>query len=182
MRYDEEFRFKAVMYVKEGHSIKETTEKFKICRESIWRWVKQYKKSKNLKDKRIPNKKIDGIKLREYIINHPKASQKDIAKHFGSGKPSVSLAIKKHRIPYSKKLARIDVNEVIEYIKANRSLKLTEVSKHFGVYPNYVSFLLRKKGIRCQQDFKPEKAATEEDGIIYTYKRTPKSDNAQKPS
>ena len=105
MAYDEKYRIRVVEYRKEGHTIEETAKIFKIGETTIKRWIKKYDETGEIKDnpKKRTFKKIDPLKLEEYIDKHPDAFLSEIAIHFNCSAMAVSKALRKLKITHKKR-------------------------------------------------------------------------------
>jgi len=104
MAYDEKYRKRAIEYRKEGHTIEQTGEVFKIGKTTIKKWVKKYAKTGEIKDKppKRTFKKIDPEKLEEYVEEHPDAFLSEIAKVFSCSDEAVRVRLKKLKITRKK--------------------------------------------------------------------------------
>lgn len=105
MSYLEDFRKRTIEYRKEGHTLKETKEVFKVSVSTIREWEKKYREEGSLKAK-VPErsfKKIDPEKLKIYVGEHPDAYQSEIAKEFNCSQEAVRKALKKLKITQKKR-------------------------------------------------------------------------------
>ncbi len=95
MAYDKKYKERAVFYRLEGHTIRETIEIFKVTSYTIKNCTKQYKEKGVFEKKRPvrPFKKLDPIKLREYVSEHPDAYLQEIADAFGCVESAVRKAL-----------------------------------------------------------------------------------------
>ena len=105
MAYDEKFRIRAVEYRKEGHTLKETAKTFKIGTTTLKKWARMYDETGEIRDAPPKHtfKKIDPVKLEEYIQKHPDAFLSEIAAHFNSSSMAVSKALRKLKITRKKR-------------------------------------------------------------------------------
>lgn len=97
MSYDIKFRKRAIEYLKEGHTYRETSKVFGISPNTLLTWVRKLKKTGDLQDpkRNASPRKIDPVELGKYLSEHPDAYQSEIAEHFNCKQPSVSLFLKK---------------------------------------------------------------------------------------
>lgn len=105
MSYPEQYRKRTIEYKQEGHTLKETSETFKVAVTTIRRWEKQLQKTGDLKPK-VPNRpwrKIDPERLKSYVGKHPDATQKEMAKEFGCVQSAIQGALKRLKITRKKK-------------------------------------------------------------------------------
>ncbi len=106
MSYPEEYRKRTIEYRREGHTLEETKEVFKVSISTIRAWENQLREEGNLKAKK-PNrsfKKIDPEKLKAYVKEHPDAYQSEIAKEFNCTPEAIRKAFKRLKITRKKKL------------------------------------------------------------------------------
>jgi len=105
MAYDEKYRIRAVEYRKEGHTLKETAEIFKIGTTTLKKWVRMYDETGEIKDSPPKHtfKKIDPVKLEEYVKEHPDAFLSEMATHFNSSNMAISKALRKLNITRKKR-------------------------------------------------------------------------------
>lgn len=105
MSYPEKYRKRTIEYRKEGHTLKETKEIFKISISTIRAWEKQLKEEGNLKAKipERPFKKIDPEKLKAYVEEHPDSYQNEIAKEFNCTPEAIRKALKRLKITRKKR-------------------------------------------------------------------------------
>ena len=70
MSYPTIFRKRTIEYRRSGHTLKETSEAFKVSISAIEEWERKLKESGNLENKALnrPHKKIDPEKL-ERVVN-----------------------------------------------------------------------------------------------------------------
>lgn len=105
MAYDIKFRKRAIEYKKAGHSVAETLEAFKIGRTTLYKWIKMSEAGKLSDPKPKPYyRKIDPLKLEEYVKNHPDSYQYEIAEHFACRQQSIAYKLKKLGITRKKRL------------------------------------------------------------------------------
>lgn len=105
MSYDEKYRKRTIEYRMEGHTIKETSQVFKVGTTTINSWIKKYKETGNLRDAPVIRrfKKIDPAKLKAYVTAHPDAYQHEIAKEFNCSQKAIWQALRKHNITRKKR-------------------------------------------------------------------------------
>lgn len=105
MSYPVIFRKRTIEYRQEGHTLKETSEAFKVAVCTIEKWEKQLKERGNLEKKELnrPHKKIDPEKLKAYVEEHPDAYQREIAEEFGCSATAIQKAFKRLGITRKKR-------------------------------------------------------------------------------
>lgn len=105
MGYSVDFRKRAVSYRLEGHTIAETSKVFGIGNDTLCRWVKQYRETGNVLPKPLNRtfKKIDPVKLKEFVKEHPDAMLKEMAEQFGCSAEAVRKALKRNHITLKKR-------------------------------------------------------------------------------
>ena len=105
MSYEIKYRKRVVEYKLEGNTLQKTSETFKVSISTIKKWVKQYRESGHLEKKELkrPYKKIDPVKLVEYVAKKPDAYLKEIAEEFGCDESAVRRALKKLKITRKKR-------------------------------------------------------------------------------
>ena len=102
MSYSIDFRKRALEYLDEGHTVRETAKTFKISPNTLSLWIKRRKETGNIQPKRREYKsKLDSEQLIDYLTNHPDAYQSEIAAHFGCTAATVCIRLKK--LGYSRK-------------------------------------------------------------------------------
>ncbi len=105
MSYPVKYRERVIEYRREGHTLEETSRIFKAAISTIRKWEKQVKETGDLTPK-VPRrsfKKIDPVKFRAYVAEHPDAYQKEIAQAFDCSRAAVQKALKRLRITRKKK-------------------------------------------------------------------------------
>ena len=107
MAYDEKYRKRAVEYRKEGHTLGETAQVFKIGTTTLKKWQKKYEETGEIKDKppRRTFKKVDPKKLEEYVAKHPDAYLSEMAEAFACSDEAIRKALKKLKITRKKRLS-----------------------------------------------------------------------------
>lgn len=105
MSYPVKYRERTIEYRKEGHTLKETSETFKVSISTIRKWEKQLKEEGNLENKPLNRgfKKIDPEKLKKFVEEHPDAYLKEIAKEFNCSDTAVYLAMQRLKITRKKR-------------------------------------------------------------------------------
>ena len=104
MSYDIKYRQRAIDYMSEGHTEKETAEVFNVSTSTLWEWKSQLKETGTLAPKKRKEtwRKIDPEKLRKYVEDHPDAYQQEIATAFGVRLSAIQKALKKIKITRKK--------------------------------------------------------------------------------
>ena len=95
MSYDIKFRQRAIAYMNDGHTQKETATTFKVSTFTLWKWKSQLNETGNLSPKKRKEswKKINPEKLRTYIAENPDAYQRELAEAFGVSLRAIQKAL-----------------------------------------------------------------------------------------
>lgn len=103
MRYDINYKIRAIELKNEGHTYKQTCKTFKISETALTRWIKKAKEG-NLENKIAirKQKKIYPEKLVEYIKEHPDEYLLEIAEEFNCTEGAIRKALKKLKITQKK--------------------------------------------------------------------------------
>ena len=104
MSYDIKFRRRAIEYWNDGHSKRATAEVFKVSTTTLQKWKLQLKETGKLepKKRRETWRKIEPVRLKEYIEQHPDAYLKEIAEEFGCTDVAVIKALRRLKISRKK--------------------------------------------------------------------------------
>jgi len=104
MSYDIKYRERAMSYMSEGHSYRETAVTFKVSITTLQKWKSQLKESGTLepKKRRETWRKIDPEKLRKYVEENPDAYQYEIAEAFSVRLFAIQRALKRLKITRKK--------------------------------------------------------------------------------
>lgn len=104
MIYDKEYRRRALEYWGEGHTRKETADVFKVNPSTLQRWKSRLNETGNLETQKgvRPWKKIDPVRLKEYLEQHPDAYLKEIAKEFDCSHNAIFKALRRLKISRKK--------------------------------------------------------------------------------
>ena len=105
MGHSKDFKERAVAYRLEGHTVAETSRIFGIGTDTLNRWLRQYKKTGDLSKKPLNRifKKIDPVRLKESVKEHPDAILKERAEEFGCSVEAVRKALKRNGITLKKR-------------------------------------------------------------------------------
>ena len=97
MSYDIKYRQRAISYLNEGHSFRETAAVFKVSTITLQTWKSLLNETGTLlpKKRKATWRKIDPIKLREYLDEHPDTYQYEIAEAFGVRLYAIQKALKR---------------------------------------------------------------------------------------
>ncbi len=97
MSYDKKFRQKALSYLNEGHTVRETAKIFGVHYITIQGWKTQLEKTGylELKKRKETWRKIDPEKLKQYVAENPDAYQHEIAQAFGVRLFAIQKALKR---------------------------------------------------------------------------------------
>ena len=95
MSYPTIFRERTIEYRQSGHTLKETSEAFKVSISAIAEWEQKLKESGSLEKKALnrPHKKIDPEKLRAYVEEHPNVYQREMAEGFDRSATAIQKAL-----------------------------------------------------------------------------------------
>ena len=105
MAKSEDLRMAAAKhYLGSGDTLAETGKIFGVSAASVKRWVDRYEETGGVADKPLNRgfKKIDPVKLRTYVKEHPDDTQQEIADAFGCCNQAVSKALKRLNITRKK--------------------------------------------------------------------------------
>ncbi len=105
MSYPVKYRERVLEYRGEGYTLEETSRIFKAAISTIRKWEKQLEETGDLISK-VPErsfKKIDPVKFRAYVAEHPDAYQKEIAGAFKCSRAAVQKALKRLGITRKKR-------------------------------------------------------------------------------
>ena len=104
MGYSKDFKERAVEYRLEGHTVAETSKIFGIGTNTLNRWLRQYKETGDLSKKPLNRtfKKIDPVKLKAFLKEHPDAILKEIAEQFDCTAEAARKALKRNGITRKK--------------------------------------------------------------------------------
>jgi DNA-binding MarR family transcriptional regulator len=92
-------------------------------------------------------------KLREYIREHPDKTQTAIAAHFGCDPSCVSVALKKHGIPYVRHNgSKMDVDSLKKYVRENPFARVQRIAQDLDMPEGYISSALIRYGISANRD------------------------------
>jgi transposase len=93
MSYSKDLRERVLAYNAAGHTIKETSEVFKVGTTTIKAWKKLLSETNSVEKKELRRKprKFESEKLRAYMTENPEATLAQIAREFG-GTPSGAFA------------------------------------------------------------------------------------------
>ena len=104
MSYSKDLRERVLAYNASGHTIKETSEVFKVGTTTIKAWKKLLSESGSLEKKELERKprKFESEKLRAYIAENPEAPLAEIAKEFGGSSSGAFDALEREKITLKK--------------------------------------------------------------------------------
>jgi len=104
MSYDIKFRRRAIEYWNDGHSKIATAEVFKVGSTTLQRWKSQLNETGTMepKKRRETWRKIDPVRLAEYLRQHPDAYLKEMAEDFGCSDVAVLKALRRLKITRKK--------------------------------------------------------------------------------
>ena len=106
--YSKDLRERALQYIQDGHSYRETAKVFSVSTTALVRWKKMFEEQGNFEDK--PRKKrtgkIDPQRLEKYLKEHPDAYLREIAALFSCSEAAVSKMLKQMNYTKKKKQSR----------------------------------------------------------------------------
>ena len=104
MSYDIKYRQRAMDYLSEGHSYRETAATFKVSATTLQAWKSQLNESGTLAPKKRKEtwRKIDPDKLCKYVEEHPDAYQRELAAAFGVRLYAIQKALRRLKITRKK--------------------------------------------------------------------------------
>jgi transposase len=105
MAYDKKFKLAVVKFYNSGSVMEVVAETFDVGIGSVCAWVKEFKITGDIRDKKVQNRehlrKVTPEKIEALLLENPTADQVEMAKAFGCNNRAVSAALKK--FGYSKK-------------------------------------------------------------------------------
>ena len=104
MSYKIKYRQRAVEYLKEGHTHKETARVFKVSTFTLQQWKNRLNETGTLAPTKRKEtwRKIDPDRLRKYVEENPDAYQYEIAAEFGVRLFAIQNALKRLKITRKK--------------------------------------------------------------------------------
>ena len=105
MSYSIDLKERVLSFIEEDGSKVKASRIFKVNLRSIFLWIKRKKEKGNLENKKIVSRrrKIDGIKLKDYVYKHPDHYLREIADVFKVSTSAIFYALKRQEITYKKK-------------------------------------------------------------------------------
>ncbi len=105
MSYSVDLRKKVIEYKLTRHTIKETNKIFGVGTTTISNWIKKFRESGDLRNKKLERKakKLPKEELKKYVKEHPDAYQREIAEFFNCSPSAVYKAFKRHKITRKKR-------------------------------------------------------------------------------
>lgn len=100
---------KVIGYILSGHTQREARDTFRISLSAINRWHQLYTQTGKLEDKKPCRsyKKLNPVKLQDYVKEHPDAYLKEIGEAFGCTESSVRKAFRRLGITRKKRRSGI---------------------------------------------------------------------------
>jgi transposase len=110
------------------------------------------------------NPKLSPEELHGYIAKHPGANQCQIASHFGCHRDTIKNTLKRHQIPYSKKVAlngseKVNPKKLRAYISTHPEDNISKIAKHFASSQFIISSIIKRHGIPYTKKFGGKAAA-----------------------
>lgn len=105
MSYPEKYRQRTLEYRREGHTLLQTSQVFKVAIITIREWEKKLREEGTLAKRPVtrPFKKIDPEKLKAYVAQHPDAYIREIATEFHCCPTAVRKALIRQKITRKKR-------------------------------------------------------------------------------
>ena len=105
MSYPTKYRERTIEYRKEGNTLEETRQTFKVSIPTIRKWEKQQNEEGHLEKKPLArtHKKLDPKKSSAYIAEHPDSYLSEIAEVFSCTGTAVYKALKRLNITRKKR-------------------------------------------------------------------------------
>ncbi len=105
MSYPKKYRERTIEYRQAGHTLEETHRIFKVARSTIQEWEKQLKETGDLEKKELHRgfRKIDPVKLKAYVMEHPDAYESEMAEAFGCSASGIRDALRRNKITRKKR-------------------------------------------------------------------------------
>ena len=105
MAYSEDYRKRVIEYRKEGHTLQQTHEVFKLAIITIRTWEIKLKEEGTLKKKPVKRtfRKLDPEKVRLYFAQHPDAYLREAAEEFECCETTITYACRKLKITRKKR-------------------------------------------------------------------------------
>lgn len=98
MAYDIKYRRRAIEYWNDGHSKIATAEVFKVSTSTLQKWKSELKENPDrlaYKKRKETWRKIDPIKFKKYVEEHPDVYAWEIAAEFGCSEWAINKAFKR---------------------------------------------------------------------------------------
>ena len=104
MRYDKNYRLRAIEYWADGHTKNETAEIFKVNPATLYRWRVLLNKNGSVETKKTvrPWIKVNPERLSQLLEEHPDAYLKELAEKFGCSDVAVLKALRRLKISRKK--------------------------------------------------------------------------------
>ena len=102
--YSSDLREKVISHIMSGCSKRETAKLFKIGEATIYNWLRLYKAgSLSAKQRQVWPRKVDAVKLREYVALHDDHTLKEIGQALGVSFQVVSSWLRRLQITRKKR-------------------------------------------------------------------------------
>ena len=97
MSYETKYRERAMEYLREGHTYRETAKVFKVSTFTLQKWKNRLNETGTVAPMKRKQtwRKIDPDKLRKYVEQNPDAYQYEIAAEFGVRLYTIQNAFKR---------------------------------------------------------------------------------------
>jgi transposase len=102
--YSLDFRERAVGYVLDGGGKEEACRIFKIARDTLYRWLRQYEQTGSLESKPLGSRpwKLDHQAILEYIKSNNDSTLAEYAAQFKTSPSVIDYILRKHKITRKK--------------------------------------------------------------------------------
>jgi putative transposase len=111
MSYSKDYKKRAVEYKREGHTVSETREAFRMAESTLHQWEKEYDAGFPEKPKRTCEKKINKEALRRAVEECPDSELSELAEPFGCTPQAIFYALKRMGITRKKRRLPIPKNQ-----------------------------------------------------------------------
>lgn len=104
MKYDINYRLRALEYWANGHTKNEAAEVFKVDLATLYRWRTLLKESGSVESKARTRSwsKVEPIRLLQFLEKRPDAYLKEIAEEFGCSDAAIFYALRRLKISRKK--------------------------------------------------------------------------------
>ena len=142
MSYDVKYRGCALEYINAGHSFREAAAVFKVSTTTLQKWKKQLKETGSIAPKKRKEtwRKIEPLRLKEYLEQNPDAYLKEIANDFSCSAVAILKALRRLKITRKKTTL---------YKEANESFREAFVEKLKAIAPERLVYVDESRIDQC---------------------------------